>query len=127
MYIVLKLLANHKGQCTSSIAAISEKCRFSKSKARKIMNELVQKGLVKKFPRTWQDGGTNTNLYIINDSSETWGSGCSSNKSRPSVKVCKDIFDNGQFDSHYKILIYICLGIFADKNQECSPAMDQLA
>lgn len=127
MYIVLKLLSNHKGQCISSTAAISEKCRFSKSKARKIMNELVQKGLVKKFPRTWQDGGTNTNLYIINDSSGTWGSGYSSNKSRPSVKVYKDIFDNGHFDSDHSILVYICLEKFADKNQECSPTMEQLA
>ncbi len=75
IYIYLKLFADAEGRCCPSIKRLAGLTKISVNKVKSTLNELVQMGLVDKEHRTRPDGGTDSNLYTIYDSRETWGVG----------------------------------------------------
>lgn len=127
IYIYLKLFANANGECFPSIKRLAYLTKISINKVKSTLNELIQIGLVKKEHRTRPDGGTDSNLYTIHDSSETWGIEGRPDGKRPFIKVYKDFLENNQLDNCYQKLVYICLGKFADEKQECFPSIKKLA
>ena len=127
IYIYLKLFADAEGKCFPSVKRLAKLTRISINKVKSTLKELIQMGLVRKEHRIRPDGGTDSNLYTINDSSETWGAGDRPDGKRPFVKVYKDFLENDRLDSCHQRLIYIYLGKFANAKQECFPSVKKLA
>lgn len=127
MYIYLKLFADSEGKCFPSVKRLARLTRISINKVKSTLKELIQMGLVSKEHRVRSDGGTDSNLYTIDDSSETWGAEKRPDGKRPFVKVYRDFLENDQLDSCQQRLIYIYLGKFANAKQECFPSVKKLA
>lgn len=127
IYIYLKLFADADGKCFPSIKRLAALTKISINKVKSTLNELMLLGVVSKEHRTRPDGGSDTNLYTINDSSETWGAEARSDGKRPFVKVYKDFLYNNQLDTCQQKLIYIYLGKFADAKQQCFPSIKKLS
>lgn len=127
LYIYLKLFADANGKCFPSIKQLVKLTKISINKVKSTLCELIEMGLVTKEHRTRADGGTDTNLYTINDTQETWGARARTDGKRPFVKVYKDFLYNEQLETCQQKLIYIYLGKFADVNQQCFPSIRKLA
>lgn len=127
IYIYLKLFANANGECFPSIKRLAYLTKISINKVKSTLNELIQIGLVEKKHRTRPDGGTDSNLYTIHDSGETWGAESRPDGKRPFIKVYKDFLENNQLDNCFQKLVYICLGKFADARRECFPSIKKIA
>ena len=127
VYICLKFFANSQGECFPSLKQLARLAKISIDKVKRTINELVQMGLVKKEHRTRPDGGTDSNLYTIQDSIETWGGQERPDGKRTFIKVYRDFFENDQLDSCYQKLVYIYLGKFANSDQKCFPSVRTLA
>lgn len=127
VYIYLKLFADADGRCFPSIKQLVKLTKISINKVKSTICELIELGLVSKEHRTRPDGGSDTNLYTINDSSETWGAEARPDGKRPFVKVYKDFLYNDQLDTCQQKLIYIYLGKFADAKQQCFPTIRKLS
>lgn len=127
IYIYLKLFADANGKCFPSIKRLARLTKISINKVKSTLCELIQKKLVSKEHRIRPDGGTDSNLYTINDTAETWGAKKRSDGKRPYIKVYKDFLYNNQLDSCQQKLIYIYLGKFANINQQCFPSVKKLS
>lgn len=127
IYIYLKLFVDAEGKCFPSVKRLARLTRISINKVKSTLRELIQMGLVSKEHRIRPDGGTDSNLYTIDDSSETWGAGNRPDGKRPFVKVYKDFLENDQLTSCQQRLIYIYLCKFANAKQECFPSVKKLA
>ena len=127
VYICLKFFANSQGECFPSLKQLAKLAKISIDKVKRTINELVQMGIVKKEHRTRPDGGTDSNLYTIQDSIETWGGQERPDGKRTFIKVYRDFFENDQLDNCYQKLVYIYLGKFANADQKCFPSVKTLA
>lgn len=71
IFIVLKSYINFsydEGEIFPSMETICKRAKLSKPRARRAINDLIKKGIVKKLQR----GLTKTNLYILADYSTMW-------------------------------------------------------
>lgn len=127
LYIYLKLFADENGKCFPSIKRLVKLTKISINKVKSTLSELIEMGLVTKEHRTRPDGGTDTNLYTINDTQETWGARARTDGKRPFIKVYKDFLYNEKLETCQQKLIYIYLGKFADARQQCFPSIRKLA
>lgn len=127
IYIYLKLFADANGKCFPSIKRLARLTKISINKVKSTLSELIHMGLVSKEHRIRPDGGTDSNLYTINDTAETWGAKKRSDGKRPYIKVYKDFLYNNRLDSCQQKLIYIYLGKFANINQQCFPSVKKLS
>ena len=127
IYIYLKLFADADGKCFPSIKRLARLTKISINKVKSTLSGLIHMGLVSKEHRIRPDGGTDSNLYTINDTAETWGARNRSDGKRPYIKVYKDFLYNDQLDSCQQKLIYIYLGKFANINQQCFPSVKKLS
>lgn len=127
LYIYLKLFADKNGKCFPSIKQLARLTKISINKVKSTLCELIQIGLVAKEHRTRPDGGTDSNLYTIDDSIETWGAEARPDGKRPFIKVYKDFLYNEKLETCQQKLIYIYLEKFADARQQCFPSIRKLA
>lgn len=71
IFIVLKSYVDFKedsGESYPSMETICKRAKMSEKRARKNINSLIEKGIVKKIRR----GHTKSNLYILSDTPEIW-------------------------------------------------------
>lgn len=65
MYIVLKKYINKKNQCFPSMRTLAKECRCGVTKAKEVIKELIEKGIIEKIERNRPDGGRTSNLYTM--------------------------------------------------------------
>ncbi len=72
VYIYLKKHCNSENTCFPTLQTLAKETKISVSKIKTTIKELEKKGVITKKNRTREDGGKNSNLYILNDSKELW-------------------------------------------------------
>ena len=57
--------ANQKGESWYAVNTIAKDLRLSRSSVKRAMNELIQRGKVKKRARYRENGGNTSNMYVL--------------------------------------------------------------
>ena len=113
VYFYLKKFANDKNQCFPSITTLIKQTKINKRTLLKTLNELEEKGVLKKENRRKEDGGKTSNLYTLYDTAEIW-------KANDRNEV-KDAIN--QFNTNWMIKQLNSMGYTVEKRKEKEPEL----